>query len=982
MQLNEEETEILRQLFNELVSLSGLTGAFQNLSRDDVLNLQAKVRQELKEEGILQSIADTQKTVEYHIGEGRQFYDYGNDLSNGVLPFSADKKLLNAVAYYVTRGEIKSWFEYKIAKGDKSISSPRSKPISFSDNVIISSYLNKLIDKSSIGFDEDEKIEFQEAFGKWYSSADYSVYQTIEANRVEDDHFYEDERLDINSEEKLKPIRNLLEDHFEATKKQNHQYSFTFLIADFGKGKSVLMNQLASSYAKTLVSSEYSLKRTFPIHINLRLASDCLSREAGLIETYCKRYENFKIEDLNDFESITFLLDSLDEMNPEISLTSIIKDILPVLELKGNINSTFRFLIASRPIPSLEHILKNSRLNHFQQLNLSPKVMDQTPMFIHVFGFKEDQIEKFYQGLGEQYFETYRKLIEKKILKLDEFRRPLLNYILFKAVQSGAISPNPAKISIYLSFINLLTIEAKYIGDPDIQNVRISKQQEMHSFRQQAIFRSILHGMAVLWSMNKSGLGTSAFNENKVQMNKACLEDILLAKDGSQGKKNMARVLVAYLSNSYFGLRGENFNFKHQSFAEILLAEYYIKVFLVFVFDKRDENTLGNYLSIGKPTKVSLTFYRELLNLLKKSIVENGDNSESIEARRLLSPLITSISIPEPNQLYSETLDSIWRTRKNLDHFERAVKYPPIEVLQDWPITQEIIDLIIQLCEKRINHGVMTSNDVVSKTSSRFNELVELRESLSSTMGQEHKWICLVTGNYLYNDVSKKRFFAAKINDKMAFKLIRMARFNSNNIRLWGNSLFIGMTIGSNDNETTYLSHFDFSNIDLSHTRFKDFDGHMIDFSGCKFQETTFEEFDVRSCDFTNAIFDNIKIVNRALNVASMYKTFYSGMNIHSSNQLHFYKPFPRLLCKLLAEEISEMDSTEFSEAIGKDDTHTYFTNLRGLWQWVFQNRTLTKKTFEQNYPPKSEDKEIQSQISSFIGDFYDEYSRGSQRIS
>ena len=954
-----EDKEILKELFNKALRKSGITDKiFEELSAGQTKRLQITINNYLSGK---EDVDTRVHAISYDYYRG--YNKYRKLILDDVEEIPYQENMINSVVYYVTENEELTWPFYRSNEKEKGVIHKGSKRISTRSEVI-TSYVEELALEKSIGFKKNEKIKYQISYGKWLraTTSNYQAYQICEENRVEDRDYVPETCSEIHDEENLEPIKSLLDRHFSQCEKRGQKHSFSFILADFGKGKSVLMSRLASEYAQRLIASEYSRDEFFPIYINLRNTTDCLSKGAGIIDTYLRRYPRFGVEDLARYQNIVFLLDSFDEVSAVLTAQEIVEDILPVLEKRGNPNSNLRIVIATRPISSLTMVLDDERLHPYYQ---NEEYYGDTPMFIHAFGFTESQVNDFFSELGCSYTETYQKLLEKDVLRVSELRRPLLSYILYKVIQNGRHLDQLSRISIYLSFINYLTIEAKYIGDPEINRIRRHKGQSRHSFHQQAIFRSILHGMAVLWLMNRSGIRKSG-NEQRIDLNSENLEILLLGGKETKSSSMNRGVLVDYLSNSYFGEKGESFNFKHQSFAEILLAEYYIKVLLVFALEGKKVYELDSFLAIGRPSRVAIEFFRELLKLLKKSS-EDADDREVMNARRLLSPLITSIAIEENNQLYSQKIDSIWRTSINKVHFEKAQEFPSDEVFRDWPVDFNVINAITDLCEERFNQERISSYDTISTIDSGLNSLAHLNKSLSGTLGQEHIWILLIAGNYLHNDLAMKQFFGNRIRPDIAFKLIKMARFGEDDLlNLWDYDLFIGLDM-SKEEHGSNLSHIDLSQLDLSYTYFKDFHGSMIDFSGCRFDKVIFEGFEVEYCNFSNATFKDI-----CIKMPDNYQNMegYSGVHIHPTNQINSRRQFPDILIRYLVAESSENILPFF---ISEKDKDSIFTNLASLWKWIFKNREISKDHFLKGFILTSSVEAVHKEFYSFLSSFYDE---------
>ncbi|KAA6335874.1 hypothetical protein EZS27_015939 [termite gut metagenome] len=510
----------------------------------------------------------------------------------------------------------------------------------------------------------------------------------------------------------------------------------------------------------------------FPVYFNLRnfkryskdsrlgVISDFLLSDYGIgIENECFKNKKY-----------IFLIDSLDESG-ELTKDSIEKVINSVTRIE-NIDQTKcrsnQIIISSRPISDG---LENQLRNH------SPytKSLDNrsTDYFLSLYGFKKDQFNKWlYNALkmsekepdkienvtfvskifdsinnGKE-IDIYTELLKNNTLGISELRRPIFAYMIYQLIINNIDFLKVGRIGIYLSFINLLTKDAKHIKDP---NYRVKLEEEFQ-------FRNILHATAALW-MYESRKGKQG------ELKKSTLCKVIEGRDNNETdneilerNKNKGIVEIEFLSHSYFGEDANTLHFQHQSFAEMLLAEYYLKIFIKHALDKETNiEEARTKLHLGKPTEQTIIFFIELLNLLKDTISLIGDSkndSNILEKRKLLFPLFASISNKKNNTLFSNDIYYNWYM-KFCQFSENQIEYPE-EALRNWCLNEESLKKIVILAATIINSdNEYILSKVQQKSSLYNNEVVIIQENnISSVSNYIDKWLSLLVGNHLYNDLS------------------------------------------------------------------------------------------------------------------------------------------------------------------------------------------------------------------------------------
>ena len=117
-------------------------------------------------------------------------------------------------------------------------------------------FLLDMQEQGMISLRESENLKYEETFAQW--------------KRVSDLREHVEERIsdkDLKKQENtLKPIVKLIDDYF-SNKPDNHLEKILFVVADFGKGKSVFLKHYAAQLAKGFLTTGEGL---FPIYFNLR----------------------------------------------------------------------------------------------------------------------------------------------------------------------------------------------------------------------------------------------------------------------------------------------------------------------------------------------------------------------------------------------------------------------------------------------------------------------------------------------------------------------------------------------------------------------------------------------------------------------------------------------------------------------------------------------------------------------------------------
>ncbi|GAL61255.1 NACHT domain-containing protein [Algibacter lectus] len=720
-----------------------------------------------------------------------------------------------------------------------------------------------------IGFTSTENLEYEETYALW---KDVNTFKNFENDSLSN-HFENEDDDSNENEKKLIPIVNLIETYFN-TDSNNHLDKILFIVADFGKGKSIFLKHYASELAKKYIKTK---EGEFPIYFNLRnFHNYSHSTKLGVIEDYLLTEYAIDIKS-PDFEKkkYIFLIDSLDESGElnKVSIEKVINSIQQIQNLDKEKFRTNKIIITTRPFDDgLDQHLKC----HNPKIRLNSEKRD-IPQYLSIYGFKKDQFNNWLINSinnaqktkispsneitnkiltaiskGENY-DVYKDLIENRTLSKSELRRPIFAYMIYQLILNNVNFLEVGKIGVYLSFLNLLSKDAKHINDPNY-NINLTEEFE---------YRNLLHSISALWM----------FERHQGKQGSLIKADICRVLDGFNRNETDSQVLeryknknvneIEFLSHSYFGENDNKLHFQHQSFAEILLAEYYLKVFIKYALDK-DFNIeeARTKLLLGFPTEQTIRFLIDLLKLLKDSTV-NPVTSNTIEKRKLLFPLLATLATEKNNNLFCNNLYYEWFNKHPINSNETIY---PKELITNWCFDDSKIDRILLLCKEILNSNntyLLSKNE--SKSSLYDNELTLIQNtSLNDLPLDFDKWLSLLVGNKLCNNIddnTKPVLFNTKykIEPKKLFDLIIQSahrRASDNNIPIWGKKLFLGIDMRlSNDRIYLFaiLNNLDFS---YSHLKNIDFSGSVL--GGTLFNYTTLENINFSHCYMWSTSFKNI----------------------------------------------------------------------------------------------------------------------------
>jgi uncharacterized protein YjbI with pentapeptide repeats len=724
-------------------------------------------------------------------------------------------------------------------------------------------FLWDTIQQGKIGFKDTEDLKYEATYAQWKKVSDFRQQENEELEEKENEEL----------EKKLKPIDLLIEEYF-ARVPNNHLEEILFVVADFGKGKSVFMKHYAADLAKEYLQTS---EGSFPVYFNLRNFKNYSSESRlGVISDYLETRYSIKIDDeYFQKKKYVFLVDSLDESG-ELNKRAIDKVITSVKNIQG-INKlkykTNRIIITSRPFDEGF----SNHLNDYKPYTIKNKENRDIPHFINVYGFTKSQFnhwlfetlsiypnidkidahgfaKQIISAISEnQKIDIYEKLLKNKTLSRNELRRPIFAYMIYQLIINNVDFLAVGKLGVYMSFLNLLTKEAKHIHDV---NYKVNLKEEFE-------FRNILQATASLWMYERQS-GKQGI------LKKA---DICRVLEGKNNDESDSEILerfkgegfteIQFLSHSYFGENDNILHFQHQSFAEILLAEYYLKVFIKYSLDQdADAEEARVKLVIGEPTEQTILFLREMLRLLRETAVSET-TKEVLEKRKLLFPLMASLAIKKHNRLFCNDIFYSWYSYCNIG--ENQTEYPQGS-LENWCIDQKklnkIIDLASVILNSKTNYLPVQAN---SKTALFDSEVLKIHnQNLSSLPPNIDQWVALLFGNILYNDLANQE------NPKLfnwdygidffhLFEMIRSWNYVFNDSGpYWGKDLFSGINMQKNNSELD-LSHYNFDGLNFSYSYLKHFKSWGSNWSRCVLNYCYFDNVTLITSLFFGASILNIK---------------------------------------------------------------------------------------------------------------------------
>jgi len=807
-----------------------------------------------------------------------------------------------------------------------------------------SKLLYDMYELRKIGFKEGEELRYEETYASWRAVS--KLLEKESKPKLYQKDKEEEEHKELES--KQQPIEELIEAYFSSCK-ANCLQNILFTIADFGKGKSVFLKQYASRLAK-----EYTQTREgyFPIYFNLRNFSKYSSEGAlGILDGFLLDEYGIRIND-EEFSKrkYIFLVDSLDESGEltKSKVESVINSIKNIQNIDKEKRRDNRVIITSRPF---SEVLKNELYAHKPHILLNEN-NEEVAQYISLYGFKEEQFATWlsHSLKGNEKLKeltatgsVYQKLLNDKTLSREELRRPIFAYMIYQLILNKVDFLEIGKIGVYLSFINLLTKEAKHIDDKEH---KIDQKEEIH-------YRNILHSIAALWMYERQ--------QGKGVLKKA---DICRVLDGENKGDSDREILerykkeqvteIEFLSHSYFGEENNELHFQHQSFAEILLAEYYLKVFIKYAIDKKPNiDEARSKLILGEPTEQTIEFFKELLLLLKGSV--NAELTDGVlEKRKLLYPLMATLASDRHNNLYCERIDTKWFEEVEIDNASPTINR---ELLEDWAIGEKELEKIIILAKDIIDSKTTL---LLAKTSTKTalfdNELTVFQNAqVSDSPTDIDKWLALVVGNLLHHDVPENRdFFNGRLESpEHLFEMIRGWNYSMDNSSPnWSSGYFYGLS--SSSEKIMKYKNLNLKFLNFSHSVLNNINLYKAECVGTNFSFCLFGKVSFFYANLSHARFDNIDFKNIDLRRAKVSP--------------YIFVPFQLISHFLKEDSTKDIRKTLVYETRNHPKvTSELFRTLRGFLFLGIKNKLFTSPEIKSwfDYETEEDRKKFESLIDS-----------------
>ncbi|MEN9908746.1 MAG: hypothetical protein RLZZ540_1895 [Bacteroidota bacterium] len=496
--------------------------------------------------------------------------------------------------------------------------------------------------------------------------------------------------------------------------------------------------------------------------------------------------------------------------------------------------------------------------------------------------------------------------------------------MIYKLIISNSNFIDFGKVGVYISFLNQLSRDAKHKDD---SNHKVSLKDEF-------VYRNILHASALLWQYKRqSGEQTS--------LTKADICRTIEEKDIDKDDRKVLTEFndidsIHFLSHSYLGEKENTLHFQHQSFAEILLAEYYLKIVIKYAIEENtDIEEARIRLSIGLPTDQTIDFFKGLLILLKECVTGNPQEKIVFSKRELLIPLLASMAINKHNKkLYSTRLNATWfeKHEKNI-FFKNKINS---DIINDFPITQNVLDKIENLCYGIINspktyflaeplrHSVLYKNELMSINNNEAN-VIEI-----------DKWFALLAGNLIGSNVLERKFFNSRINAKYLFDMIRNWNHSDGYLPYWKQDLFMGINMREN-NKILLYDYLNISGVDFSHSYIKQLILKNSQVRGCNFSNSFFDLFEINQSDISFTKFDNISIIESLdLKKGHNFEGYFSLTFCFFSQGVLF----PRKLNNILkGNDHGIINFSSNYSIINSDNSSSFFESyilpLKGLFEYI-----------------------------------------------
>ena len=724
-----------------------------------------------------------------------------------------------------------------------------------------------------VGLQESESLDYEITYGKWCSHDAFSS-----------------SGLTSGSEKEQSNVAVLLEAHFQSKDEVVWGDIMTFIVADFGKGKSVFMKHYASLLAEKYLDTKAG---PIPLYFNLngyhsKKYNPSINR--GIIESVLRKDYQIDIEDEYFKEKqFIFLIDSLDESGDLNLIHDVLSSIYYINKNAPLDSLNHKIVISSRPI---DKELSKAISDYSSKLNSNNEAE-----FISLYGFKATQFdhwlkssvysrmtqddmkqydgdsvtELLFLGWKQNGFSAYETLLNNEVLGESELVKPLFAYILYQLLTNKINIPSNGRVGVYLAFLHYISSQAKFVKDSEIK-----LEDEHHN-------RKVLHAISALWNKQRSTGQNSVLSKNHISFS-------LLGKNkpDNQDVKEIEKIdELKFLSHSYFGDNEQHLHFQHQSFAEILLAEYYLKVFIIESLEyEANINETRRGLFVGEPTVETMQFFIELIKLLVGSVSKDGEVLTKIvkSKRKLLLPILGSLATPIfRGKLHSKTLAmKLYKSKDKL--------YPEDEILtESWPITEDVLNNLINLCSNILdqNNRIILAQSTIM-TSLYDGELVLIEEEGDCGREDVDKWLAIALVGNIYKElVPRKYYFSDPDKAVKLFKLIQSSSKRSApewitqaNNGVFHNLKLLEDVLSNNQKQLPRDLSLPEIRITYSGISISNFDFNNAIFKGIKFVNCQISE------DLSNSTLEQVVFQDCFLSINFAFATLYS-VSFYGSTMAH-----------------------------------------------------------------------------------------------
>ncbi|TNJ59079.1 NACHT domain-containing protein [Paenibacillus hemerocallicola] len=735
--------------------------------------------------------------------------------------------------------------------------------------------LAHLLPLAQVGIDKNEDLPYMETFAHWSYVTD--LYREQDAKAAD--------------ALKLEEMAGAFFSEGEPGRKERILY----VVADFGKGKSTFLRHYAAKLAR-----QYKQDRQgdFPIYFNLRDFKKYDSYEhislskLGCVGEFLKDSCNYDFDHGNDHplvdKPVVLLVDSLDECG---SLApQAIKKVIQSVKMIRSKFKTVKMIVTSRPIPNaLEQVIKEN------------ETVNDTWTYAAIYGFIPEQFAEYMSMLREKLesqsaYPYNQELLDvlasgidiygkfQEVLDAKELTRPILAYMLFKLLEQDYEIQRDSRLGVYLSFINLLTKDAKHVHDE-------RKPDSALSYPEQLSYRNLLYATAVMWMKNRH-IGGGGF------LRLGDLTDVL-GEDAA---------LVEFMSHSYFKHDNDTYYFNHQSFAEIILAEYYIRVLLWAAIEGRALNEVRPYLNIGTPTTQTMAFVKGLLQLLADATANasHADPAELGKIRKSLFPLIATLGIKkfnslpgqsnEKNYLFSSSVHDYIRARRLEDYTD-----VPDSLLRDhWPIATEHLVRCVELCAELVDEEEDYAFFEAAPIHTSYSPVYRITKRTREFAIDTDRWFAILSGVTLSGRLRLERDFLRLVDSETLGEMMRLYQLESSSICPewieelpgWGmeNQLPYDLK-GASFSPTLLVREWALHNVDLTgaafyHTELAKVSLSKTNLDGASFDNVYARELELFRCDgkgatFNNCRLENIELKHCDLRGVTFHEAFMIGASFH-----------------------------------------------------------------------------------------------------